>query len=566
MNEIHPFVSRYDYYIISSNFLGCISKAILMLCGKGDGSGIITASHSMLTGMTDSVTVHVDRLVNQLYLFQFSPAVTTTVSYYDGNGEKNVTSNTDPYGIGTDQQPYLWATAQTIEAGQNVTYMGGWNVQELRSGEGIGTLGHLYPRNSLEMRRAAYAAITLLKPDGTPYANETVTLRGGVYRNGEYCEDASFSNAAINAPGDDGETDLLYRTDKNGVLHVYAALNQFTTASENDTVSRGDMLQFIFEIPFGTKANGYTAALTDKYLVKTTSQSYRSVADSTYPFSSIALIRHTATFNDDNLWFDGSKENRDLGFHIKRNGSMATVLVLPFRLVNMFDIERIEEASELHSLMTSIELSGAVTGHNTADRLINGTSDYFLEPVIKILSTMGTYTGTMKAVLSPTEDPTRYTGYFWMGLDTMGLDDVPYNTDGVFVERNFGEFMISDALGYDDFQAMADGSFFKDATATTTAISTAMGIPVVAKMEGWLSTEIRYNFDDMKWDVITTGGGFTAGACAAGIVAGDDLLILLPDERFHGIAGHHLHQPHRLFHVAIQQEQRQHGIQNLRRP
>ena len=32
------------------------------------------------------------------------------------------------------------------------------------------------------------------------------------------------------------------------------------------------------------------------------------------------------------------------------------------------------------------------------------------------------------------------------------------------------------------------------------------------QLEGWVSTEIRYSFDKGQWQVLTTGGGFTAGA------------------------------------------------------
>lgn len=44
----------------------------------------------------------------------------------------------------------------------------------------------LYPLNTITLVPAAKTELYLVKPDGTPFANETVTLRGGVYLGGYY--------------------------------------------------------------------------------------------------------------------------------------------------------------------------------------------------------------------------------------------------------------------------------------------------------------------------------------------------------------------------------------------
>lgn len=59
---------------------------------------------------------------------------------------------------------------------------------------------------------------------------------------------------------------------------------------------------------------------------------------------------------------------------------------------------------------------------------------------------------------------------------------------------------------------MADGSYFDDRSGLYGAASGAIGLPIMLQLEGWVSTEIRYSFDRGQWQVLTTGGGFTAGA------------------------------------------------------
>ncbi len=580
---------------------------LLALCGEDDGSGVITATHSQIDGLTDSVAVNVERLEEKLYLFQFSPAVTTTVSYFDSKGvEHVVTSNADgslalyePDGIGNDNDPYLWAVSNS----GGVTYMGGWSIYNIYSGEGVGTMGDLYPMNSLSLRRAAYASMTLVKPDGTPYAGGELTLRGGVYRNGEYCADARFSNTTTTTPNDNGTVDSIYKTDKYGVLHVYMATDQFMTESQTDRVDSKDVLQFIFELRFGTEENGYTdyfpvlhtvdaslndldmtrlgehiitleevpndkqqvfvaaqkvdyhigrqidclthtgvigpsfhypeielhsyvmlwgqqdteaegyeLILRDMYGIKATEQTDYSVVESTYPFSSIPLVKNVAVFNDENLWFDGGKENRRLELKLERNDALLNTMALPFGLVNVLRIGKVEASQELLSLMANIAAYGTLDGANTSSELVNKTSDHFLMPGVEFLSKMGSTIGTVRTILVPTADPTRYKGYFWSGLNTMSLEDIPYDANGVFVEGTFGEIEVADTFGISDFQAMADGSFFDETSNITSSVSNALGIPIVARMEGWVTSEVRYNYDKMEWDVVTTGGGFTAGA------------------------------------------------------
>ena len=44
-----------------------------------------------------------------------------------------------------------------------------------------------YPLNAITLVPAAKAELYLVQPDGTPFADQTVTLRGGVYLEDNYC-------------------------------------------------------------------------------------------------------------------------------------------------------------------------------------------------------------------------------------------------------------------------------------------------------------------------------------------------------------------------------------------
>ncbi len=147
----------------------------------------VTATHAA-TGMTDNVTVNVDTLRDQFYLFQATPAAVTTVTYTNGDGEaRTLTTNSDgllavyePSGIDSDVQ--------------------------FRSGDEDGPLpGHHRPGDPVQRGAGRRQAAALpperrhpgaRRPGGAlpgqarrhALCGRSVTLRGGVYLGGYYCE------------------------------------------------------------------------------------------------------------------------------------------------------------------------------------------------------------------------------------------------------------------------------------------------------------------------------------------------------------------------------------------
>ena len=129
-------------------------------------------------------------------------------------------------------------------------YLGTIYKENLRSGERDATKLQLYPLNTFSLRQVARASVTLITPGGDPLANKTVTVRGGVYKNGGYCQAAllgSKANALVS-----GITGDTYTTDAVGNITVYLDSTQFWSAEKGESnttaLSALDQLEYILEI------------------------------------------------------------------------------------------------------------------------------------------------------------------------------------------------------------------------------------------------------------------------------------------------------------------------------
>ena len=225
----------------------------MALSATVDGTATITATHAK-TGMKDSVTVDVTTLREKFYLFQFSPAQKTTVKYIDGQGvEKTFETNDDgvlalyePDGIASD----VWLSAVSAAGTE---YRGTIYQQNLQSGELDATKLQLYPLNVFTLREAAKAELTLVKPDGAPLGNTDVTVRGGVYKNGSFCETAGLGKTydSIHAGGED-QPDTVFTTDSNGKIAVYFDATQFWSAQAGENAGTDllltDLISYVLEI------------------------------------------------------------------------------------------------------------------------------------------------------------------------------------------------------------------------------------------------------------------------------------------------------------------------------
>ena len=231
------------------SFDSYLPETKMALSGLANGTATVTATHAA-TGMSADVQVTAKTLKNKFYLFQLTPAAETTLQYTDGKGvSKTVTTNSE--GVLALYEPNGIASEVSLRSGSGADiYLGTIYKENLRSGERDATKLQLYPLNTFSLRRVARASVTLITPGGDPLANKTVTVRGGVYKNGGYCETAQLgSRAGALVSGITGDT---YTTDAAGNITVYLDSTQFWSAEKGESnttaLSALDQLEYILEI------------------------------------------------------------------------------------------------------------------------------------------------------------------------------------------------------------------------------------------------------------------------------------------------------------------------------
>ena len=231
------------------SFDSYLPETKMALSALANGTATVTATHAA-TGMRADVQVTAKTLQNKFYLFQLTPAAETTLQYTDGKGvPKTVTTNSE--GVLALYEPNGIASEVSLRSGSGADiYLGTIYKENLRSGERDATKLQLYPLNTFSLRRVARASVTLITPGGDPLANKTVTVRGGVYKNGGYCETALLgSRAGALVSGITGDT---YTTDAAGNITVYLDSTQFWSAEKGESnttaLSALDQLEYILEI------------------------------------------------------------------------------------------------------------------------------------------------------------------------------------------------------------------------------------------------------------------------------------------------------------------------------
>ena len=231
------------------SFKSYLPETKMALSGRANGTATVTATHAA-TGMSAAVQVTAETLQNKFYLFQLTPAAETTLQYTDGTGaSKTFKTNSD--GVLALYEPNGIASEVSLRSGSGGDiYLGTIYKENLRSGERDATKLQLYPLNTFNLRRVARASVTLITPGGDPLAGKTVTVRGGVYKNGGYCQTALLgSRAGALVSGITGDT---YTTDAAGTITVYLDSTQFWSAEKGESsttaLSALDQLEYILEI------------------------------------------------------------------------------------------------------------------------------------------------------------------------------------------------------------------------------------------------------------------------------------------------------------------------------
>ena len=139
-----------------------LPQTILLLSGLRDGTNTVTAAHSALPPLRDTVKVNVETLKDRLYLFQFTPAVRTEISYEDGKGETHTLDTNSDGSLALFEPNGIASDLRAAAVSSSVSYRGTVSRLALKSGEGSGVRGELYPLNTVELRRRV-AQVQLLR-------------------------------------------------------------------------------------------------------------------------------------------------------------------------------------------------------------------------------------------------------------------------------------------------------------------------------------------------------------------------------------------------------------------
>lgn len=218
-----------------------------ILSGLKDGMARITATHAG-TNKTVSVDVQVDTLKDKLYLFQVSPKTKTTLTYTNGNGEKRTVETNDNGELALYEESGIKSEIHMKSSYGEKEYVG--TLYKTVSSEKDYTRLELYPVNYFKLREISTAELYFIKPvdifsftGGIPLFSGDVILRGGVYKNGEYCADAKLNELP-------GTQDQIITIGKDGKFTVKLDPTQFWVNSSDEELNADDKLEFIFEVRF----------------------------------------------------------------------------------------------------------------------------------------------------------------------------------------------------------------------------------------------------------------------------------------------------------------------------
>jgi len=217
-----------------------------ILAGLRDGTAVIDATHK-LSRMNETLGVTVKTLKNKLYLFQVMPMVETELRYTNGDGVGKIVYSDAQGAIAIYEPTGIASDLKLTSVAGGSTYMGTIYNTALLSGENDGSKGQLYPINNFVLRKAAQVDINFKNPNGTPYTS-TVTIRGGVYKNGYYCEGSEISDSVT------AWENTITLGPINGHYRQNFDITRFWSAAAGETsesgISATDKIEYVFEFKF----------------------------------------------------------------------------------------------------------------------------------------------------------------------------------------------------------------------------------------------------------------------------------------------------------------------------
>ncbi len=556
-----------------------------IMSGLNNGQTLIIATHAA-TNKTQTIDVRVDTLKDKLYLFQMSPKAKTTLSYINGKGEKCTVDTNDNGELALYEESGIKSEIHMKSSHGDKEYIG--TLYKMVSSEKDYTKLELYPVNYFKLREISTAELYFKKPDGSVFSGDVI-LRGGVYKNGQYCADAKLNNKI-------GTEDQIITIGADGKFTVKMDPYQFWVKSNDEVLNASDDLEFVFEVrfpddeyyprlldvncrigyedaikfgnktvrveevPAGSKDKPFTVTqyidygfksgarmdvlkfngkvgpgqtseeaklittvfwwgedlsidntkhsitLRDEYGTVPKGQTSGSVI---YPFSTIKATRNTFVMNKNTMngWLESGERRGMEMVETDVDGNQYKVVTLPFSIINMIGMEKVEESNEINGWYGSIsDFFDADAGEmSIGDKVIQAGLDFMCKLSIDKEDTDGMFS----IALSPTTDPTVFTAFICLNLGNMSND----NTTGIYAEESI-DSDLDYTPGLSDIKAMQKGKYtektkkkYKDNSSKKKhgngSVHYAIG--------GYMEADVRYNEEKDEWEFTVLNGGFNAG-------------------------------------------------------
>ena len=244
-------IRAYDYvsYSPSEKF---------MAVGLDNGKTVLTATHAR-TGMKSKIAITTKTLKNQFFLFKFLPAVKTKLEYKNGKG-KTCTVETDDNGeLALYEESGIASDIQLYSEYNGESYIGTIIRKNAMSGEQDISKMHHYPVNNYKLHAITNVHVYIKDEFGNPYSNKPIWIRGGVYKNKEYCYAAKLGTFKKHL--DDGKKDQIFTTDSNGKITIYYDASQFYHKNEETLADRAltteDYILYMLELKFQPNQKNY---------------------------------------------------------------------------------------------------------------------------------------------------------------------------------------------------------------------------------------------------------------------------------------------------------------------
>ena len=256
----------------------------------------------------------------------------------------------------------------------------------------------------------------------------------------------------------------------------------------------------------GSDNSKHKLTLQDTYQIIPSGQTSESLV---YPFSTIKATRNVFSMNSETMdgWLKSGESRGMTLLETDAEGVQYQTVALPFTVVNMLGVEKVEDSKEITNFYDSIgdNMTADANALSTAisDKIIQSGLDFLCSMSIDKEDTDGMFS----VALSPTADPTVFSALLYVNLGNMSND----NVTGIYTQNN-----ITDDVDYlpsvMDVIAMQKGNYLskqKETYQKNRSQKTNSSGKVSYTFGGSIEGELKHK--DGKWAFYVLNGGFNAG-------------------------------------------------------